>query len=190
MTVTYTSAGSVKHEREEAVSFTPLQIDLDTECRVPSASPHRSDSSDSVSSSMSRRKLEYLVEAIQYVEGDDNHTDQRFSKSLNNISYVSQTASVPNSEESEKDSSITSDQDDIRSESSGRDSPSLHQQYIRLQSAQNLHRVSSVPKHISGSVGVTTSSYMDKYPAVTNVLQGNMSQPQFLYRPAVIVHKS
>ena len=123
------------------------------------------------SESMSRRNLETIVEAIRHLEGDQIHNDHQRVQDVRRP--------VTHSEESEKDSSGTSDQEtDIRSDSSGRDSPSpVH--YVNLQNVQTFP-VSQSPSH----------NYIEKYPVVANVLHGNISQPQYFYRPGVIVQKS
>ena len=121
--------------------------------------------------SMSRRNLETIVEAIRHLEGegDQIHADHQKTLEVHRP--------VLHSEESEKDSSITSDQEDIRSDCSGRDSPSsVH--YVKLQNLKAFP-VSQSPSH----------NYIEKYPMVANVLHGNISQPQY-YRPGVIVQKS
>lgn len=120
--------------------------------------------------SMSRRNLETIVEAIRHLEGDQIHMDHQ--------KHHETHRPVVHSEESEKDSSITSDQEDVRSDSSGRDSPSsVH--FVSLQNVKTFP-VSQSPSH----------NYIEKYPMVANVLHGNISQPQYFYRPGVIVQKS
>ena len=119
---------------------------------------------------MSRRNLETIVEAIRHLEGegDQIHNDHQKVQELHRP--------VPHSEESEKDSSDL--ETDIRSDSSGRDSPSpVH--YMNLQKVQTFP-VSQSPSH----------NYIEKYPVVANVLHGNIAQPQYFYRPGVIVQKS
>ncbi|XP_045204429.2 transcription factor AP-4-like isoform X2 [Mercenaria mercenaria] len=153
----------------------------------PSLSPTRPEPVDTPSS-MSRRNLETIVEAIRHLEGESIKNEQQYSapnslhpEALHPKMYIER------SEESEN----SCDPDDLRSESSGRDSPSVHHHhnYVRLQSAQNLQHVSST-KLTASSVVMTSSNYSDKYPAVTNVLQGNSAQLQMYYRPGVIVQKS
>ena len=132
---------------------------------------HRFGRTESIES-MSRRNLETIVEAIRHLEGegDQIHMDHQKTHEVHR-------PVPPHSEESEKDSSITSDQEDIRSDSSGRDSPSsVH--YVKLQDMKAFP-VSQSPSH----------NYIEKYPMVANVLHGNISQPQY-YRPGVIVQKS
>lgn len=153
----------------------------------PSSPPARPEPVDTPSS-MSRRNLETIFEAIRHLEGESSKTEQYPSpKSLTHQEALHPKLYIEHSEESEN----SCDQDSLRSESSGHESPSVHHHhnYVRLQSAQNLQRVST-EKLSTSSVVMTSSSYSDKYPAVTNVLQGNAAQLQMYYRPGVIVQKS
>ncbi|XP_060572441.1 transcription factor AP-4-like isoform X2 [Ruditapes philippinarum] len=171
-------------KREEQGPALPLCADHEND--HPSSSPTRPEPVDTPSS-MSRRNLETIVEAIRHLEGESIKNDQQYSApiSLSQAEALHPKMYIHHSEESENSC------DDLRSESSGRDSPSAHHHhnYVRLQSAQNLQHVSS-PKLTSSSVVMTSSSYSDKYPAVTNVLQGNSAQLQMYYRPGVIVQNS
>ena len=138
----------------------------------PELSPaHKFGRTESIES-MSRRNLETIVEAIRHLEGDQIHMDHQKTHEVHRPVVHSI------SEESEKDSSITSDQEDIRSDSSGRDSPSSVQ-FVNLQNMK-AYPLSQSPSH----------NYIEKYPVVANVLHGNISQPQYFYRPGVIVQKS
>lgn len=178
-----------------------LPVDVDSDHRVPSSPQHRSDQLDSantsMSSSMSRRNLETIVEAIRQIEGDGMQEQRQLTSSCPNaqqhlVDSMHQKFYVPKAfDSSEEHSYVASDQDDVRSESSGRDSPSSHH-YIRLHSAQNLQHVrpASAGKLTESKIVVTSSSYSEKYPAVTNVLQGNSPQLQMYCRPGVIVQKS
>lgn len=183
-------------KREDLSMLIPLQIDLDSDHRVPCSPHHRADNlelSTSMGGSMSRRNLETIVEAIRHLEGETDirlqeqkATTQCLEASEN---VIQQRLYVPHSEDSEEHSCITSDQDE-RSESSGRDSPSAHH-YVQLQSAKNYQPVHPASAKLTSSkVVVTSSSYSEKYPAVTNVLQGNAPQLQMYCRPGVIVQKS
>ena len=171
---------------EEQGAALPLRTEHEND--HPSSTPTRPEPVDTPSS-MSRRNLETIVEAIRHLEGESIKNEQQYSTpiSLSHAEVLHPKMYIHHSEESEN----SCDQDDLRSESSGRDSPSSHHHhnYVRLQSAQNLQHVSS-PKLTASSVVVTSSSYSDKYPAVTNVLQGNSAQLQMYYRPGVIVQKS
>lgn len=180
---------SEESKREETLVVMSLSADHDSDHqRVPSSPPHRPEPQDTPSS-MSRRNLETIVEAIRHLEGESIRTESPYPcpNTQSHQEAIHPKFYIPHSEESEN----SCDQDDLRSESSGRDSPLIHHHhnYVRLQSAQNLEHVSSA-KLTSSNMMMTSSSYSDKYPAVTNVLQGNSAQLQMYYRPGVIVQKS
>lgn len=172
-------AKSVKHE--EAPKYELVEPKYEPEQHIQSETEqprhelpmlHKYSRTTENSESMSRRNLETIVEAIRHLEGDQIHMDHHKHHEIRRP--------IVHSEESEKDSSITSDQEDLRSESSGRDSPSpssVH--YVNLQNVKTFP-VSQSPSH----------NYIEKYPVVANVLHGNISQPQYFYRPGVIVQKS
>ena len=120
-----------------------------------------------------RRNLENLVEAIRQIEGDRVLCDD--NKFLSEDRHT-----ILNSEESEKESSV-SDPEESKSESSGRDSPSpvgLCARRLALSAT-----VSSVPPQAAHQ-GILS----EKYPIASHLLH----RPPYnqFYRPGVIVHKS
>ncbi|XP_046542506.1 transcription factor AP-4-like isoform X1 [Haliotis rubra] len=110
-------------------------------------------------SSMSRKNLETIVEAIRHLEGDRILFDER---------KADEKQPIPNGEESDEKESCMSDQEDTKSDSSGRDSPLRYTQ----------HQLPSAVR----------SNFSDKYPIATDLLHRPL-QAQY-YRPGVIVHKS
>lgn len=177
----------------------PVQSDVESDHRVPCSPQHRPDHLDtSMASSMSRRNLETIVEAIRHLEGEGEITLSEHKSTVQcvNTSHrltesVHQKFYIPKGAESDELSYVTSDQEEMKSESSGRDSPSSRH-YVRLHSAQNLQPLhpTSAMKLTESKAVVTSSSYSEKYPAVTNVLQGHSPQLQMYCRPGVIVQKS
>lgn len=168
-------------------------VSSDVEQQSLKASPPHQLEQQDMPSNVSRRNLETIVEAIRHLEGESIKTESAYDcSSQTNSEAPHPHFYAQHCEQSEK----CSERDELRSQSSERDSPSVHQHhnYVRLQNAQNLHRVSSTkntPSRASVSLSSSSSSYSDKYPAVTNVLQGgNSSQLQMYYRPGVIVQKS
>lgn len=121
-----------------------------------------------------RRNLENLVEAIRQIEGDRIlGEDQKFLDSHH---------APMNSEDSEKESSCLSEQEDCsKSESSGRDSPAPS---LRVCS----HLVTLSGGMTSPSPQLCQGSFSEKYPIASHLLH----QPPYtqFYRPGVIVHKS
>ena len=120
-----------------------------------------------------RRNLENLVEAIRQIEGDRVLSDD------NKFLSEDHHRTILNSEESEKESSV-SDPEESKSESSGRDSPSpvgLCARRLALSAT-----VSSAPQ--AAHQGILS----EKYPIASNLLH----RPPYnqFYRPGVIVHKS
>jgi hypothetical protein len=120
-------------------------------------------SSVETESSMSRRNLETIVEAIRHLEGEHVLEDKKVG--VRKILH----------EESEKDSSsmTTSDQDDCRSDSSGRDSPVSY-------------------RHVPTPTAIKQEpleSQTEKYPIATQLLQHRPLSEQ-IQRPGVIVQTS
>lgn len=113
------------------------------------------------------QNLEKLVEAIRQIEGDrmlstfneDEH--KQFDKKL----------TAENVDESERE--ISSDQDEPKSESSGRDSPLQHH-YHHDQYQKDMATLSG-------------NAVSEKYPVASTLLQCS-ANPSY-YRPGVIVHK-
>ncbi|KAL4229723.1 helix loop helix domain [Mactra antiquata] len=199
--VKWTGKEEIKGE-EKSMMIQGTNVESDTDHRVPASPPHRPESQDTpisrpepqdTPSSMSRRNLETIVEAIRHLEGEDIKTESEPRYSCPNSQphhhqdkLLSRKFYSERSEESEN----SCDPDDLRSEGSGRDSPSVHHHhhnYVRQLSSQNSQIVTSVNQT---KVLITNSNYSDKYPAVTNVLQGNSPQLQMYCRPGVIVQKS
>lgn len=122
------------------------------------------------------QNLENLVEAIRQIEGDrvlckfyeDKHI--LFEKCQNG----------PNADESERETSSVSDQDEPKSESSGRDSPLLHHHHHQLQHQQNISSINSISHN-------NVSRFSEKYPIATHLLHRPLHPS--CYRPGVIVHK-
>jgi len=174
-------------KREEV----PMPIDVESDHRVPCSPQHRPEHMDTnMASSMSRRNLETIVEAIRHLEGESegdeaehkpsqpcvNDAHQRLTQTVHQKYYI------PKVVDTDEHSYVASDQE----ESSGRDSPSSTRHYVSLHSAHNLQHVHPT----ESKVLVSSSSYSEKYPAVTNVLQGNSPQLQMYCRQGVIVQKS
>ncbi|CAG5124077.1 unnamed protein product [Candidula unifasciata] len=112
------------------------------------------------------QNLEKLVEAIRQIEGDRllSHFNEDEHKHLNT------EQSMPSVEESERE--VSSDQDEPRSESSGRDSPMHHHHHRHLQ--QQMSSFSS--KNVS-----------ETYPVSSTLLHCPITSSS--HRPGVIVHK-
>lgn len=128
---------------------------------------------------MSRRNLETIVEAIRHLEGDRLVLEDHKKEPLKSISH---------SEESGKESSFTSDQDDVKSDSDELDSPVS---YITSDSSGSVSYVTS-SSHQPTTIHLQTSvnqSYHEHYPLATNLLHHPIAA-QYFYRPGVIVHKS
>ncbi|KAL3880140.1 hypothetical protein ACJMK2_032405 [Sinanodonta woodiana] len=144
------------------------EIHAELDHQLPPSPPPKSETfkyAGVARSSMSRRNLQTIVEAIRHLEGD--------KLPLNETHYEEVSRVIPNSEESEKESSITtSDVEDVRSESSGRDSP--------VQYVQDRPTLSSQ---------INQNDFHEKYPIATNLLHGTVHQQQYFYRPGVIVQK-
>lgn len=124
-----------------------------------------------------RRNLENLVEAIRQIEGDRVLSDDH--KFL-----AEERHTVLNSEESEKESSV-SDPEESKSESSGRDSPSplgLCARQLAMSASMAAAAAGSTPQMAH------PGSFSEKYPIASHLLH-RPSFPQY-YRPGVIVHKS
>jgi len=190
--------------QDEVPQFKALKLDVEPDHRVPCSPQHKSETSSSTSTSASaahfRSGLEFLSEAIRHVESKD--VDMPVSPAMSihhrvpavptatDLSRSSSSSHMLYSEDSDHVCVNSSDQDDVHSESSGRDSPSGHT-YVRLHSAHNL-KVPAASQALLASPKLHSSSsnYSEKYPAVANVLQGNSPQGQHYYRPGVIVQKS
>ncbi|CAL1544407.1 unnamed protein product [Lymnaea stagnalis] len=128
------------------------------------------------------QNLENLVEAIRQIEGDRVLCDEG-----HRLYDVRQ--SLVHSEESERETSSISDQDEFRSESSGRDSPP-HHHHLQQQPHQVIvthQQTSPATTAPSSSVSSPSSSFSEKYPIATHLLHRPL-HPSF-YRPGVIVHK-
>jgi hypothetical protein len=125
---------------------------------------------------LARRSLTILCEATRLIEGDDAHFcfgDEARDRQQPLIQ------SVLNSEDSEKDSSI-SEADDYKSESSGRDSPSP------LGLCARGRQLSATAPHASRLPALS-----EKYPIASTLLnQSPYTSPYTTFRPGVIVHKS
>ena len=148
-------------ETETEMSVAPAQGDAP----APPVNP--------LMSSMSRRNLETIVEAIRHLEGE---------ATLRGDTNTTSTCHIPHSDESAVDDST--DVEDSRSESSGgRYSPTLPVVVERIQPAPPtmLHM-----KH----EGHLLSANTDKYPIAMQLLHQNSQLPQYISRPGVIVQKS
>lgn len=141
-------------------------------CNVQEISAHEDRvQSELVYNPKPRRNLENLVEAIRQIEGDRILSDD--SKYLTSDRH----SVMNNSEESEKESSV-SDPEESKSEGSGRDSPSP----LGL-CARSLAMSASA---LSGTPQVAHQGILsEKYPIASHLLH----RPPY-YRPGVIVHKS
>ncbi|XP_013378879.1 transcription factor AP-4 [Lingula anatina] len=172
-----------KHESMEDVEETKSEIVYDNRRLQPQPAPTFSTPSI-YTSSMSRRNLETIVEAIRHLEGDRVLLDERNENSKG--------------EESERDFSISmSDQEDLKSElsssssPSGRESPSLSS----TSSSHGSLSLSSSPSSSNSSFPFREDHYTctvnaEKYPMVSMGLIQRPFHHAYLQRPGVIVHKS
>lgn len=126
------------------------------------------------------QNLENLVEAIRQIEGDRVLCDEG-----NRLYDVRQ--SLVHSEESERETSSISDQDEFRSEGSGRDSPP-HNHHVQQQTTHQVitHQQTSLAT-TAPSISSPSSSFSEKYPIATHLLHRPLHPSYF--RPGVIVHK-
>lgn len=122
---------------------------------------------NSDSESMSRRNLETIVEAIRHLEGDRLGFSERTTH---------HRRSIPQSDESEKESSVTC------SEPEDRDSPVP---FEKIDSRQSVTEVplTEIHPHLS------PSQYHEKFPIATNLLH-RPNMVHYYCRPNVIVQKS
>ena len=142
-------------------------------CESPAAPPV-----NPLMSSMSRRNLETIVEAIRHLEGEAALRDEN-----------SNNCHIPHSEESMVEDST--DQEDSRSESSGRDSPCPRAMDVappvvveRIQ-PQPAHTMLHL-KHESHIINANS----EKYPIAMQLLHQSSQLPQYISRPGGIVQKS
>ncbi|KAK6172956.1 hypothetical protein SNE40_016507 [Patella caerulea] len=127
--------------------------------------------------SMSRKNLETMMEAIQHLEGRLVFEDDRqYEDRVPNTTIQIRTSSHPHhSEESEKDSS---DQDDTKSESSDQ-CPTIHYTH-RI----HRHRLQNQYTQDNGKLVPQLSVHSEKYPCLQTI-------PNQFYTPtSVIVHNS
>ena len=127
-----------------------------------------------INNSMSRRNLETIVEAIRHLEGDRVLMDERMSSAAAAAAAV-ERKDLAGSEESEKESmsSTLSDMEDMKSESSGRDSPIMYRTQAYIVKQPDSHIVSP-----------------DKYPMAMQLLhRPTHLPPQYYQRPGVIVQQ-
>eukprot|EP00916_Digyalum_oweni_P007508 GHVL01012687.1.p1 GENE.GHVL01012687.1~~GHVL01012687.1.p1 ORF type:complete len:381 (+),score=45.75 GHVL01012687.1:256-1398(+) len=170
----------------------PINLKVETHlpkapCHVQEVSAHEDRSpSELTYNPLPRRNLENLVEAIRQIEGDSVLCAAE-SQFLSEDPHMHRRHhhTVLNSEESEKESSV-SDPEESKSESSGRDSPSpppmgLCARSLALSAAVT---VSPSPPQMAHHQGILS----EKYPIASHLLH-RPSYTQF-YRPGVIVHKS
>ncbi|XP_059147400.1 uncharacterized protein LOC131935100 [Physella acuta] len=132
------------------------------------------------------QNLENLVEAIRQIEGDRVLCDDRKFYEEEHKLYKRQSLT----DESERETSSISDQDEMKSECSGRDSPSqLHHpvQHHFLVSHQQMVAPPTSPENNSMGDISNHSSFSEKYPIASHLLHRPL-HPSF-YRPGVIVHK-
>ncbi|WAQ99964.1 TFAP4-like protein [Mya arenaria] len=171
--------------------YPPVQVEQEPDHRVPGSPKHKPDAQGL--NTHFRSYLETLSEAARLVESKtDEPAKPPCSKALAAVTtdHAQLQFYAPHGTDSEDNTYITSDQEDLHSECSGRDSPSAHS-YVRLQSAHCLRvQPVSAPQLTSPKLLLSNSNYSEKYPAVANVLQGNSPQVQMYYRPGVIVQKS
>lgn len=155
-----------------------LQIgNEDLQETIQASSDNESANESSIRSSMSRRNLETIVEAIRHLEGDRLILEDRKNEP---------SMSISQSEESGKESSFISDQDDVKSDSDERDSPVSY-----ISDSGSVSYVTS-SSHQPTTIHLQTSvnqSYHEHYPLATNLLHHPIAA-QYFYRPGVIVHKS
>lgn len=146
---------------------------------IPSMNP--------AATSMSRRNLETIVEAIRHLEGDSMLFDS-FKKPSDS------SRDIPHSEgESEKESSMYSDEE-IKSESSGRDSPPLFKPHHTTATATVHVRQEAIPvhhvnaTHIAAAATAAPQFSSERYPIATQLLhRPTPLQQPFVHRPGVIV---
>jgi transcription factor AP-4 len=128
-----------------------------------------SESRTLTASSMSRRNLETIVEAIRHLEGDHVLIDMK-----------PEHKDIPHSDDSEKESYLSSDREDCKSEASGRDSPILS---VCRDSELAAVPITTATIHVSS----------EKYPIATQLLHHSPTIPTSLpaaylqQRPGVIV---
>ena len=159
---------------------------------IPSVNP--------AATSMSRRNLETIVEAIRHLEGEsalfDSFKKPAESNNHNNNNGSSNRDIPPHSEgESEKESSMYSDEE-MKSESSGRDSPPLFKPHHTTATATVQVREAAIPVHVNvntAAAHVTAAppfvSSEISYPIATQLLHRptTLQQPFAVHRPGVIV---
>ena len=145
----------------------------------------------------SAQNLEILSEAIRQIEGD-GVLCQMESDHLMGEMYVKRQP-IPTMEEADRETvaermSSSVPDAEMRSESSGRDSPLHHHPLhhrVKLdqtqQSQPQLHQQSVGTITTSPAIPPTTS-FSDKYPMATHLLHQPVHRPYF-NRPGVIVHK-
>lgn len=140
---------------------------------IPSMNP--------TASSMSRRNLETIVEAIRHLEGDSVLFDS-FKKP--------ESRDIPHSEgESEKESSMYSDEE-AKSEGSGRDSPPLFKPHHTTAMTTVHVRQEAIPMNaVQMATEMPQYASSDRYPIATQLLHRPSTLPQqpYSHRPAVIV---
>ncbi len=167
---------------------------------IPSMNP--------AASSMSRRNLETIVEAIRHLEGDSFKIDS-FKKPIASCSEVqSSPRDIPHSEgESEKESSMYSDEE-IKSESSGRESPlfkphhttAMATIHVRQEPVTVAHPGGPMPQvglpgvintdaHIISATTAPAPHFVsaERYPIATQLLHRPSLPQPYIHRPAVIV---
>ncbi|KAK3785519.1 hypothetical protein RRG08_048653 [Elysia crispata] len=158
------------------------------------------------------QNLENLVEAIRHIEGEAALCDPGRLYEEEHSMYEKRQAPANSSEES----SSMSDPDELKSESSGRDSPLQqrlqHHPYHQHHLQQQQHSILSDRRHLqlsnaspslsslsissvtseneSGtSVPVVSGSLSDYQSPAAFLLHQSSSHPSPFYRPGVIVHK-
>ena len=141
---------------------------------IPSMNP--------AATSMSRRNLETIVEAIRHLEGDSMLFDS-FKKPNES------SRDIPHSEgESEKESSMYSDEE-MKSENSGRDSPPLFKPHHTTATA-TVHVREAIPVHHVNTTHIAAPQFVssERYPIATQLLHRPTAlQQPFVHRPGVIV---
>ena len=146
--------------------------------RIPTMNP--------AATSMSRRNLETIVEAIRHLEGDMLFDTSTFKKPNDS------SRDIPHSEgESEKESSMYSDEE-IKSESSGRDSPPLFKPRHTTATATVHVRQEAIPVHHGNATHIAAAPPQfvssERYPIATQLLHRPTAlQQPFAHRPGVIV---
>lgn len=166
----------------------PVDVDLDH--RVQCSPQHKSESIDQ-SHAVFRQNLYTIVEAIRHVEGKEEPRPLPSPCShMLSVDLSQPRCYVPHSEESE-DVCGTSDQDEMRSDRSGRETPPSNHNLVRLHSASSLLVQSVSSSNISPSLSSSSvySSNSENYTAMRNILKGNSPHLHPCYRPGVIVQK-